>query len=55
MYKQTEKKVLKGTPLTPEMYRIFMEKIGDPNKALVRAKKLGYKIYPPSEIAGGQA
>lgn len=55
MYKQTDKKVLKGTPLTPEMYRIFMEKIGDPNKAMVRAKKLGYKIYPPSEIAGGQA
>lgn len=55
MYKQTEKKVEKGTPLTPEMYRIFIEKLGDPEKALIRAKQLGYKIYPPNELAGGRA
>ncbi len=55
MYKQTGKKVVKGTPLTSEMYRIFIEKVGDPQKALVRAKQLGYTIYPPSELPGGGA
>lgn len=55
MYKQANKKVEKGTPLTPEMFRIFIEKVGDPEKALVRAKQLGYKVYPPNELAGGRA
>lgn len=53
MYKQTSKKVDKGTPLTSEMYGVFIEKIGNPEDALKRAKQLGYKIYSPSEIAGG--
>lgn len=55
MYKQTTKKVDKGTPLTPQMYRIFIEKVGDPAKALVRAKQLGYSVYAPSQLPGGKA
>ena len=54
MYKQTSKKVEKGTPLTPEMYRIFIEKVGSPEEALVRAKQLGYKIYSPKDFPQGK-
>jgi len=51
MYEQTGKKVDKGTPLTPEMFRIFVEKIGSPDQAMRRAKKLGYTVYAPDQLA----
>lgn len=54
MYKQVNKKVDKGTPITPSMFRIFVEKIGDPEKALKRVKQLGYTILSPeNDLPGG--
>lgn len=53
MAAQTTKKVDKGTPLTAAMFQIFNQQIGDPEKALIRAKQLGYTVYSPDMFAGG--
>lgn len=44
------KHVPKGTPLTPQMGVILLQKTGDKAKASEYAKKLGYSIYPANKI-----
>lgn len=52
--KQVIKKVPQGTPLTVLMAKMFIQKYGDVDKAIDNAKKLGYTIYSPDEIARWQ-
>lgn len=48
--KLTNKKAPQGTPLTRRMFQVFLKKQGTPEKAIERAKQLGYKIYPNSKV-----
>lgn len=45
LLRETNKKPLRGTPLTPKMAKVFIERFGDKERALENAKKLGYEIY----------
>ncbi len=44
------KQVTQGTPLTPEMGRILLNKTGSPEKMIDVAKKLGYTILSAEQI-----
>jgi len=48
--KLANKKAPFGTPLTREMFRVMLRKTGSPEKAIERAKQLGYVIYPTEKI-----
>lgn len=48
--KDAVKKVPQGTPLTPKMAAIFLERHGTPEKAFENAKKLGYDIISLEKI-----
>lgn len=50
LFKLTDKKPPRGTPLTRGMFQALLKKTGTPEKAIVRAKQLGYVIYPNAKV-----
>jgi hypothetical protein len=50
LYKLANKKAPTGTPLTRNMFQVFLKKTGSPEKAIERAKQLGYTILPNDKV-----
>lgn len=56
MAENAKKKVVQGTPLTPEMFVVILEESGgDKNKAIENAKKYGYTIPTQEQIRQWQS